>query len=1028
MSISISQLRERVAAQFKDVEQVDETIIRYTRKMGDLPFAVCYLDVAEDLPGTSEKLTQYQDRVIGSHYFEGEKSLQWSNYLYFITDRKHLESSQVRQAKELIERDRSYARKRVIAEEEIDSVLAPSVVGPTEAFPRTNIRSLWVERLVEAGLDAAILSSDDLPRRLAIIESSSSQPAAKRKPPKQSAQVEPAPFIRSLQLKTFRSFPVRRDFDFGAVNLIFGANGSGKTSLFEAIELLYCGRNKRNPAQPGNYELIATYSNGENEKATGGRDLQLFRDRNLNWYGQSEVKTNNLYQSFAQFNFLDTDAAVHLADSDSTRIEDDLSKLLVGPDASKTWRDIERVNDALDAKLKDLRPLETQFSDELLALNKRLKEASSLQQESDLVRVRLEEMIKRLGWSRSQDDKEEFAGKLVEALSELVSLARQAAELDWTETPVSIDGLAKYCLGVKVITEKAEADIGRLDVVRKNQKRVADAIERDQKAADFVNQAKRLIDAGIPNRAAEGGKQQSTIATYSGWLAGLNEDFLSVLSLADLGMTVEACQRAAASKRSAAQGSLATTKAEHSNFSKLRDQSVNLAQELRQVAGRILQNTSKPDECPLCHTQFGPGELAKHMKVGVDEHVEAVGQTLLNQIAMQEAAVRDATALAAASDWLKKFSERARLPTGASVRSAMNGVEDAKRTLAEARGRLETLNKELASLESQGLSVAQLEKISVGLRELGYPLSEVSLDAVDRLLLTITQNSTNSSQTVEAARTEVADLEQSLATILGTAESGLQVLKSALARIKERSATTESILAKLRMFSSSFAWPGGKSVAELAVEADAVRKVAVELQAALGREKQAQAIHTESIKRREILDVELKKLRPRIERLTQAHASLDGLQREFPLEKAMDAALQQNRAAVESIFSQIHSPAEFRGLGSTWTTLVRKEGGREAKLTEISSGQRAALALSIFLAQNTQLRVAPPLVLIDDPIAHVDDLNSLSFLDYLRELVLTGRRQVYFATANEKLATLFERKFDFLGSERFRRFDLWRET
>jgi len=161
MSMNISQLRERVAGQFKDVEQVDESILRYTRKMGDLAFAVYYLDVAENLPETSEKLTKYQDRVIGSHYFEGEKSLQWSNYLYFITDRKRLESSQVREAKELIERDRSYARKFVIAEEELDSVLAPSVVGPTEAYPRTNILSLWVERLVEAGLDTAILSSDD---------------------------------------------------------------------------------------------------------------------------------------------------------------------------------------------------------------------------------------------------------------------------------------------------------------------------------------------------------------------------------------------------------------------------------------------------------------------------------------------------------------------------------------------------------------------------------------------------------------------------------------------------------------------------------------------------------------------------------------------------------------------------------------------------------------------------------------------------------------------------------------------------
>ena len=35
---------------------------------------------------------------------------------------------------------------------------------------------------------------------------------------------------------------------------------------------------------------------------------------------------------------------------------------------------------------------------------------------------------------------------------------------------------------------------------------------------------------------------------------------------------------------------------------------------------------------------------------------------------------------------------------------------------------------------------------------------------------------------------------------------------------------------------------------------------------------------------------------------------------------------------------------------------------------------------------------------------------------------------MFFATANEKLATLFERKFDFLGKKGFRRFDLRREA
>lgn len=1028
MTLNISQLRERVAAeQFSDVEQVDNSIIRFIRKAGELPFAVYYVDVADDLPETQEMLTKYQDRVIGSHYFEGKKSLQWSNYLYFITSRDRLASREVRQAKELIERDRSYARKFVIPEEELDSVLKPPVVALADATPHASILSVWTDRLVEAGLDKAILSDDALPTRLKRIETSSTKPTTRPKAQRRIVGIKSAPFIRSLQLKEFRDFPHQRRFEFRTVNLIFGANGSGKTSLLEAIELFYCGRNKRNPGAPPPYELIAVLADGRLETATGKRALQEFRDRNLTWYGQSEVKTNYLYQSFAQFNFLDTDAAVSLADSTS-RIKDDLSKLLVGPDASKTWRDIERVHEAVAAKLRDLRPLKAQIKKELDDLERRLKEASGVRQESDSIRARLEEMIHRVGWSTAQGDKEAYAGRLVEALSELVSLAHQAAALDWTESPVSIDGLAKYCREAKDTREKAEADIGRLDVLRKNQKRLADAIKRDREASDLIEQAKRLIDAGVPERVAERKNQQSTVATYSGWLAGLDADALGVLSTAELDMQVAAYHEAALAKRSAAEALLASARGEYANFSNLRDQSLNLAQELRQVAARILQSSPKPDECPLCHTRFGPGQLVKHINVGVDEHLEAFGQTLHTQLREREDAVHHATAVEAASGWIRKFCERASLAADISVHSALAEVENAKRALAEDRVRLEALNREMLAIESQGLSVGRLEDISARLRELGYPLAEFSREAADRLLLTSDRSSANLSETLEAERKQAEELQQTLEASLGSAESRVQDLKGALSRLKERLAATESLRSKLGDFLSSFPWSGGKPLAELAVEAESVRKVAADLQAALGRERQAQTTYAESIKQKEHLQGRLTELRARMRRLTDAQSTLESLRKEHSLTMAMESALKQNRAGIETIFSRIHSPAEFCGLGSSWKTLVRESDGNQAKLTEISAGQRAAFALSIFLAQNAQLTVAPPVVLIDDPIAHVDDLNSLSFLDYLREVVLRGRRQIFFATASDKLATLFERKFDFLGAEDFRRFDLRRET
>lgn len=56
-------------------------------------------------------------------------------------------------------------------------------------------------------------------------------------------------------------------------------------------------------------------------------------------------------------------------------------------------------------------------------------------------------------------------------------------------------------------------------------------------------------------------------------------------------------------------------------------------------------------------------------------------------------------------------------------------------------------------------------------------------------------------------------------------------------------------------------------------------------------------------------------------------------------------------------------------------------------------------------------------ILLDDPISLFDDPNALSFLDYLRNLVMKSDRQVFFATADEKIAGLFVHKFGFLGEE-----------
>ena len=1027
MISNITQLRERVAIMFPDVEQVGNSILRFTKGFEGSPYAVYYLDIAQDLPNSQETLTKYQDRVIGSHYFEGRKSLQWSNYLYFITSRDRLRSGEVIDAKELIERDRSYARKFVIPEEDLELVLTPPVITPVEATPHAGILSIWTKQLVDADLDRSILSDDDLPTRLKLIEASPKEPKPRTEIPKWDKEVSNQPFIQSLKLKKFRDFPIQRDFDFGKVNLIFGRNGSGKTSLLEAIELFYCGRTKRNPNSSLPYSLVMDFVDGRTEKALTSRKSQIFRDRNLAWYGQPEVKTNKLYQSFAQFNFLDTDAAVDLADATS-RIEDDLSKLLVGSEASKIWRNIERVADEVTKKLSSLDPLKIQIKSELRSLEKLLSETGSIHQASDSIGARLKAMIDRVGWRGTQKDKEAFAASLVEPLAELVSIAQQATKIAWTASPVTIEGMATYCHDAKLVTDKAKAELTRLELLRKEQRKMKGAINRDRRALDIAKEVRRFVDANLLSRTEELSKLQAKVATLSGLLTGLDTTTLDVVSTTDLEVSVSDFLENLTSKRSAAETLLADAKTEHKKYSELREQSFNLAQQLREIAAKILHGSPKPDECPLCHAQYGSGDLENHINKDVDEHLEALGQTQLSQMRDREVALKEALAIEKVSVSLIKFCERVKNGVDMSVRAVLAEVNSTNRTLIESMKRIDVLNSEMHSLDSQGLTIEKFEERIDRLRELEYPVNLRTKEDVNRFLLKIEKSLKSLSNTLDDHRKELDELQRVLTESLGPPGPDDEGFEVKLSQLRERLTETKTIQEKLGHFSSLFPWPLGKPLVELVVEANSIRKIAAELQAALGKEKQAKDSYAESVKRKEKLEKQLAKLLQRIDRFSKAQSVLKAIQKDHSLNSAMETALQENRVAIETIFSQIHSPAEFRGLGSTWSTLIRKMDGREAKLSEISAGQRSAFALSVFLAQNAKLKVAPPVILIDDPIAHVDDMNSLSFLDYLREVALKGQRQIFFATANNKLAALFERKFDFLGPDGFRRFNLTRNA
>ncbi len=578
---TIEQLRQRLLPRFPDMVQVDDAIIRIVRKAGDRPFSVNYIDVSAQLPSTAEALDEYQDRVLGRYYFEGKKSLQWSNYLYFVIDQQI-----PRKAREIIESDRKYARKFVVTEPELESALTPPRYQIAEGIIDASVLQTWTNLLADANLDQAVLNDESIPRRLELIEAAYGQRALQRPAARSIRPQSKLPFLTKLELRTFREFPLQRIFDLGTVTLVCGANGTGKTSLFEAIELLYCGRNKRNPASDNQYSIKATFSDGNTENASQHQSAATFRDRNLAWYGQSEVRTNNLYQSFSRFNFLDTDAAVGLAEA-KDNFEEDLSKLLVGPEASKTWREIERTADKLNDKIKELDAIRNQVNLELASIQRQLAQTSTAGQESSAVFASLTEAVSRTGWTLSEEDSDAQAKQLVEALSELEALLSGVLSFVWLESPITLSRLLEFQETAGTQCADSERHIKELQRASEAERLQKQSIKRIEQQLIDAQSLSQCIEANIGTRIAERERLENLLSSYRIILAGYQREPIAQQAKSHLARSVADFNEAATALRVVADQSFAEAKSGYTRFAELRDQSTNLLQQLRAIALRF---------------------------------------------------------------------------------------------------------------------------------------------------------------------------------------------------------------------------------------------------------------------------------------------------------------------------------------------------------------------------------------------------------------------------------------------------------
>jgi|GEM_PF-3464636 len=158
---------------------------------------------------------------------------------------------------------------------------------------------------------------------------------------------------------------------------------------------------------------------------------------------------------------------------------------------------------------------------------------------------------------------------------------------------------------------------------------------------------------------------------------------------------------------------------------------------------------------------------------------------------------------------------------------------------------------------------------------------------------------------------------------------------------------------------------------------------------------------------------EIEAIQKRLENAISAMSDLRETQ------KYADDFIKDNIKRISEIFHALHTPQEFSKLDIVDNEVFgfRSKDSVKVALSNMSTGQKTAVALSIFLLLNSSMQTIPSVILIDEPIANIDDLNIVSFIDVVRELAICGNRQIFITTANDNVRKLLRRKFSFMGDE-----------
>jgi len=948
------------------------------------------------------------------------------------------------------------------------------------------------------------------------------------------------PMIHTLSLKNFRCHP---DVEFGPFrkfNLIYGRNGSGKTSLLEAIQIGLTGwsfragtdtalrdqiaHNHREDVIINICTLYEQFSSYQNAVMVPPRTEILAK-----FYGIDAPGTRArhlLNQLFSTHNILYSEQIVQLLASGTS---DDLRKmvreLVLGRDVLETWDRIQISNKFIENLCKDLTARNAEIGQELDGLNDAIKKIKLA--DSSHLELQMQEFVEILPDAlkskqklttldldiRTQGVLSQLSATVEEAIAHTTSLrdfCQFRGELaSWTDFSHQLEEATQELNRIESLLAAAESSLQEVGVIlaqieeEKGDKTreniqlcekldaLGKALPAVEHAVDWTPELRADVQTrSIRDRLREselifGRLEQAQVMTKE---LPSSQDMLnlenSLSTLAKEKTNYEGQIRLRAEEISAVTSEIGRIERLVSESSDEKKRMHSLLLNLHDTVVEFCR--LRPDEaCPTCGKSFGSIEklqtaiqdrlnsLTSELCLDGDDYSEhAQKLTVLQErrAKLEREQTADQKALDIFGAKAKDLDQTLREVYASAVELenllSTTEISVSRVERSELVRWIEKLDRqavpnELVKIQNAITKYnAEIETLWIGLRRDEFEQEKVSVhEQIDSARGSLAQyfEIPTSYEPSEWRRLYeiVGQARQQLESQQRLLEQETQSLMSRQTQIETRIRAVTKELEGLRAQKLS-AQDNIKQLAGAAEDVRTLKKLGILVDAGkpdldqlwdhvteMRRQLTGLAAtirqHLESVNEQKLLADQIRAKTTQKEELERELASGNEIriafdQLESPESFEMEV-WKEYSDTISRLFKKLHWPPDFEAV-----RLVPKASDTELEVLErkppqqwiaaskrLSSGQRAALAISVFWALNGRPNNVPKLILMDEPIQNVDDLNILNFLDALRWLVEIGSRQIFLTTANRRVAGLIRRKFSYLKSG-FLEVNLARET